>query len=73
MNVRTVGNAGGASVETVLGEIGDAVTMAAFDSALAAGLARHCGWHLFGKCLVNHDAGNVAHRSIRTTAPSILG
>lgn len=43
MNVRAVGETAGTSVETVLGKIGDAVTMAALDSALAAGLSPHCG------------------------------
>ena len=42
MNVGAVGETAGASVETVLGKIGDAVTMAALDSALADGFARHC-------------------------------
>ncbi|WP_162231783.1 hypothetical protein [Leucobacter celer] len=43
MNVRAAGEAAGASVEAVLGKIGDAVAMAALDSALADGFARHCG------------------------------
>ncbi|MTE24724.1 hypothetical protein [Microbacterium sp. ZXX196] len=71
MNVRAVGEAAGASVEPVLGKIGDAVTMAALDSALAPGLARH-GGGTSSRSIVNADAGSVTHRSIRTTTPSIL-
>ena len=43
MNGWAVGETAGASVETVLGKIGEAVTMAALDLALADGFARHCG------------------------------
>lgn len=69
MNVRTVGNAAGASIATVLGKIGDAVTVAALDSALAGGLTRHRGG-TSSKSIVNPDAGSVTHRSMRTTAPA---
>lgn len=43
MNVRAVGEAASASVETVLGKICDAVAIAALDSALAGGLTCHRG------------------------------
>jgi hypothetical protein len=43
VNVWAVGEAASASVEAVLGKIDDAVAMAALDSALTDGLARHCG------------------------------
>lgn len=43
MNVRAVGEAAGAAFDPVLGEIGDAVAVAALDSALAGGLTRHRG------------------------------
>ncbi|MBL5973062.1 MAG: hypothetical protein ACK5LN_03105 [Propioniciclava sp.] len=72
MNGWAVGETADASVETVLGEIGDAVTMAALDSALAHGLARH-GGGTSSRSIVKADAGSVTHRSIRTTAPSVLG
>lgn len=52
MNVRAIGEAAGTAVETALGKIGDAVTVAAVDSALAAGLARHCG-DTSSKCIMN--------------------
>jgi len=69
MDVRAVSEAAGASVEAVPGKIGDAITMAAIDSTLAAGLARH-GDGTSSRSIVNADAGSVTHRSIRTTAPS---
>ncbi|UGS27800.1 hypothetical protein K8F61_06405 [Microbacterium resistens] len=43
MNARTISEATAASVETVLGKISDAIAMAALDSALAGGFARHRG------------------------------
>ena len=71
MNVRAVGETARTAVEAVLGKIGDAVTAAALDSALAARLARH-GGGTSSRSIVNADAGSVTHRSIRTTAPSVL-
>lgn len=71
MNVRAVSNAACASIATVLGKIGDAVTVAALDSALADGLTRHRGG-TSSKSTVNPDAGSVTHRSMRTTAPSVF-
>jgi hypothetical protein len=39
MDARAVGDAAGATLVAVLGEVGDAVAMAAVDAALASGLA----------------------------------
>lgn len=72
MNIRAVGEAAGAAVETVLGEIGDAVTMAALDSALAAGLARHCDDTSAKNALYTMTRTAWLIHSIRAMVPSVL-
>lgn len=73
MNVWTVGEAAGASVETVLGEIGDAVAMAAFDAALADGFARHRGDTSVKSASYTMTRAAWLIHSIRAMAPSVLG